>query len=158
MRNRSVTFDVRAFLFFVLGTLAVGFLGGLLGNTAGFSALKAPPLAPPAFLFPIVWSVLYLLMGFAAYLVYQSGDQDRGKALRLYLLQLAFNVLWPLFFFRLQWRGFALVWLLALIVLIVLTVKAFRPICPATLWLLLPYLLWCLFAAYLNFGYLLLNG
>lgn len=157
MRNKTLSFDLRVFLFFVLGTLAVGFLGGLIGGTSGFTALKAPPLAPPAFLFPVVWTVLYLLMGFAAYLVYQSGDQDRGKALRLYLLQLAFNVLWQFWFFRLGWRGFALVWLIALIALIVWMMWRFRMIEPVTLWLLLPYLLWCLFAAYLNAGYFWLN-
>lgn len=157
MRNKIATFDLRAFLFFVLGTLAAGFIGGLIGGSSGYDTLRAPALAPPGFLFPIVWTLLYLLMGFSAYLIYQSGDQDRGKALRVYLLQLLVNVLWTLFFFRLEWRGFAFFWLLGLIALIILTMSLFRPICPATVWLLLPYLLWCLFAAYLNLSYFLLN-
>ena len=151
------SFDLKTFLFFVGGTLLAGFLGGLLGGTSGYETLRAPALAPPAFLFPIVWTILYLLSGIAAYLVYQSRDQDRAPALRRYLLMQAVSVTWPFFFFRLGWRGFALLWLILLLVLLAVTVIAFRPIRPATLWLLLPYLLWCLFAAYLNIAYYWLN-
>ena len=155
-------FDWKAFAFFVLLTLAAGALGGLLGGMPGggmsFDGLVKPPLTPPARVFPVVWSVLYLLMGIGAYLVYHSGDLDRGPPLRMYLLQLLVNLLWPFFFFRLEWRLFAFFWLLLLIALVTLTMAGFKHICPAAYRLLIPYLLWTLFAAYLNLAFYLLNA
>lgn len=154
-------FNLKAFAFFVLLTLAAGALGGVLGGMLGgnmsFDQLVKPPLTPPAWVFPVVWSVLYLLMGIAAYLVYQSDDLDRGAPLRMYLLQLAVNILWPLFFFRLEWRLFAFFWLLLLIALVTLTMAGFKHIRPVAYYLLIPYLLWILFAAYLNLAFYLLN-
>lgn len=143
---------------YILITLLVGSIGGLIGGTSGFRTLTAPPLTPPGWVFPIVWTILYVLMAVAAWLIHQSGDIDRDGALRLYFLQLVVNVLWPLLFFRLSWRLFALLWILLLIALIVLMILRFRAIRPLAAWLLLPYLAWCVFAAYLNFGFYLLNG
>ena len=152
-------FSWRAFLFFVGGTLLAGFIGGLLGgNFNNYEALKAPPLAPPGWLFAPVWIFLYATMGFAAYLVWQTGDIDRGRALRLYGWQLLVNVLWPLFYFRLEWRLFAFFWILLLIALVALTIRAFYNHSEWAALLLIPYLLWLLFAAYLNLGYYVLNG
>ena len=96
-------------------------------------------------------------MAIAAYLVYTSRDIDRGAPLRLYLLQVIVNALWPLFFFRLEWRLFAFVWILLLIALVVLTMVGFKPISNTAFWLMVPYLVWLLFAAYLNFSFYLLN-
>ena len=89
--SRRQRFDWKAALFFIGFTLLLGALGGLLGGASGFKsfeALQKPPLTPPAAVFPIVWSALYLLMGIAAYLVWSSGDLDRGASLRMYFLQL----------------------------------------------------------------------
>lgn len=149
--------DVKALLFFLVYTLGLGFLGSLLGGRMDLSALNQPPLSPPAWLFPVVWTILYTLMAIAAYLVYASHDIDRGTPLRLYLLQMIVNALWPLFFFRLEWRLFAFVWILLLIALVILTMVGFKPISEASFWLMIPYLLWLLFAAYLNFAFYLLN-
>lgn len=155
----SKPFSWRAFLFFVGGTLLGGFIGGLLGgSTEQYEALKAPPLAPPGWLFAPVWLLLYTAMGIAAYLVWQTGDEDRGQALRLYGWQLAVNVLWPFFYFRLEWRLFAFFWILLLIALVALTVRSFYEHSRLAALLLIPYLLWLLFAAYLNLGYYVLNG
>lgn len=96
-------------------------------------------------------------MGIAAYLVWSSGDLDRGASLRMYILQLLVNVLWPLFFFRLQWRLFAFFWLLLLLAALSLTMAGFRYIRKSAYWLLVPYFLWVLFAGYLNLGIYLLN-
>ena len=151
--SRRQRFDWKAALFFIGFTLLLGALGGLLGGASGFKsfeALQKPPLTPPAAVFPIVWSALYLLMGIAAYLVWSSGDLDRGASLRMYFLQLLVNILWPLFFFRLQWRLFAFFWLLLLL-------AGFRYIRKSSYWLLVPYFLWVLFAGYLNLGIYLLN-
>jgi tryptophan-rich sensory protein len=141
------------------GTLLAGFIGGLLGGSTGqYATLKSPPLAPPGWLFAPVWLLLYTAMGVAAYLVWQTGDEDRGQALRLYGWQLAVNVLWTLFYFRLEWRLFSFFWILLLIALVALTIQAFYAHSRLAALLLIPYLLWLLFAAYLNLGYYVLNG
>ncbi|MBR2405964.1 MAG: tryptophan-rich sensory protein [Clostridia bacterium] len=143
-------------LFFLLYTFILAGLGTWLGmpTTKG---LVQPPLAPPDWLFPIVWTILYALMAVAAYLVFISGDIDRGQPLRLYLLQVLVNVLWPLFFFRLEWRLFAFIWLLLLLVLVIATAIGFKPISRTAWYLLLPYIAWLLFAGYLNLSFYLLN-
>ena len=150
--------DWKALIFFLVYTLGLGGVSALLGGNFSLDALTSPPLAPPAWLFPVVWTVLYTLMAVAAYLVYTSGDVARREPLPLYLLQVVVNVLWPLFFFRLEWRLFAFVWLLVLIALVVSVFKGFHPISPTAAYLLIPYLAWLVFAAYLNLGYYVLNG
>lgn len=149
--------DWKVLLFFLLYTFILAGIGTLLGGGFDIDSLNKPPLAPPAWLFPIVWTVLYALMSIAAYLVFMSNDLDRGPSLRLYLLQVAVNALWPLLFFRLEWRLFAFFWLLLLILLVVLTMIGFRRINRTAFRLLIPYLLWITFAAYLNLGFYLLN-
>lgn len=126
-------------------------------RNGGLSGISEAASHPPPIVFPIVWGVLYLLMGIAAYLVWNSGDLDRGASLRLYLLQLLVNALWPLLFFRLQWRLAAFFWILLLIALVSLTLTGFTYIRKAAGRLLVPYLLWILFAAYLNLGFYLMN-
>lgn len=155
--SRRHKFQLKAYLLFLAVTLGIGYLGGLAGGISGFQNLQKPPLTPPAGAFPIVWSILYILMATAAYLVWNSGDLDRGASLRLYIVQLLVNALWPFFFFRLQWRLFAFFWLLLLIALITLTMAGFGYIRKSTYWLLAPYLAWTLFAAYLNLGFYILN-
>lgn len=156
--SKMSSFSLRALLVWVGGTLVAGFVAGLLGgDVSSYTQLQAPPLAPPSWLFFPVWVVLYLAMGTAAYLVSRSGDIDRGGALRLYVWQLAVNVLWPLFYFRLEWRLFAFFWILLLIALVALTINAFCRHNRTAGWLMIPYLLWLLFAAYLNLGYWILN-
>ncbi len=154
----SKKFSWRALLFFVGTALAAGVLGALLGGD--FSVVRewnAPPLAPPSWVFFPVWTILYTAMGVAAYLVWQTGDIDRGQSIAVYFLQLAVNVLWPLFFFRLQWRLFSFFWILLLISLVAYTIKRFSAHSTVAAWLLLPYFVWLLFAAYLNLGYYVLN-
>ncbi|MBO5746755.1 MAG: tryptophan-rich sensory protein [Clostridia bacterium] len=142
----------------VVVTLIAGGLGTLLSG--GFDAYKTyeqPPLSPPAILFPIVWTLLYILMGIAAGIVAESRDLDKGKGLKLYVLQLAINVIWPIIFFRFDALKFACFWLVLLIVAVVLTIFSFYRIDKKAAFLLLPYLAWCLFALYLNFGIVVLN-
>ncbi len=150
-------FRLGALLFWVGLTLLLGFVGGLIGSAESYETLVKPPLSPPGILFPIVWTVLYTLMGVSAYLVWNSGDLDRTAALRLYLIQLIVNVLWPLLFFRLEWRLFSFFWIITLILLVILMLVSFNAICKIATYLNIPYLLWLLFAAYLNLGFYLLN-
>lgn len=142
----------------VLALLAGGLASLLGGDTAPlYERLVSPPLSPPGWVFPVVWTVLYVLMGVAAGLVVKSGDVDSGKAMAMYYLQLALNVLWPLIFFRFEWISFAAVWLLLLTAAVYVTWRRFRDINAMAGWLLVPYLLWCLFALYLNIGFAVLN-
>lgn len=140
--------------------LGVGALSALLtGNSmADFAALNQPPLSPPGWLFPIVWTILYTLMGIASYLVYTSDKPARAKtALTAYGIQLFFNFFWSIFFFRLEWYTFAFVWLIVLWLLIAVTGLLFYRINKTAGLLILPYFLWVTFAAYLNLGIVILN-
>lgn len=141
--------------------LAVGGLAALLtgGGMGEYGVMNQPPLSPPGWLFPVVWTILYLLMGYASYRVLTSGaDANQIRhALTLYGVQLAVNFLWPLVFFGLDWYLAAFVVLIVLWVLIYLTMRAFSEIDDWAGNLLLPYILWVTFAAYLNLGVYLLN-
>ncbi len=141
--------------------LAVGGLAALLtgGGMGAYSEFVQPPLSPPGWVFPVVWTILYLLMGYASYRVLTSGAEagEIRKALTIYGLQLLVNFLWPLVFFGLGWYWAALAVLVLLWVLVFFTIRAFSKIDERAGDLLLPYLLWLTFAGYLNFGVALLN-
>ena len=141
--------------------LAVGGLAGWLtmGSMSTYGALVQPPLAPPPWVFPVVWTVLYVLMGIASYLVSVSDapHEEKARALWTYGIQLAFNFLWPIAFFNLKWYLFAFLWLVILWILILITALRFGRIRKPAGYLLVPYLLWVAFAGYLNLGIYLLN-
>ncbi len=141
-------------------SLGVGGLSALLTRDAmeEFAMLDQPPLSPPGWLFPVVWTVLFILMGIAAYLVWVENAPDRKTALWLYGVQLAFNFLWTIIFFNTQRRGFALGWLVILWALILATIVRFWKQSPTAGKLLIPYILWVTFAGYLNAGVWYLNG
>lgn len=141
--------------------LAVGGLSALLtkDNMIAFEYINKPALSPPAALFPIVWTVLYIFMGIASYIVISSdapGEQV-SSAVFFYGLQLIFNFFWSLIFFNLEAYLTALVWLLILWVLIIITTVKFFHIDRRAGWLMMPYLLWVTFAAILNYGIYVLN-
>lgn len=146
---------------FVLLPLAVGGLAAFLtrNSFSVYAALEKPPLSPPGYLFPIVWTILYILMGIASYLVYRKGPQKPyvQDALRFYLVSLVLNFLWPIVYFRFGML-FAAFWVLLLLWLVVgiTTAKFYRISRPAGL-LMLPYWLWVTFAGYLNLATWLLN-
>lgn len=141
--------------------LAVGGLSAWLsrGSMDTFAALNKPPLSPPGWLFPVVWTLLFILMGIASYLVLLSPQprQTVGRALRVYGIQLAVNFFWSIFFFNLSLYGFSLLWLVFLWVLVLITTVRFYRISPTAGYLMLPYLAWITFAAYLNWGIVRLN-
>ncbi len=142
--------------------LGAGGLSALLtrSSIAVYHTFEKPPLSPPGWLFPVVWTALYLLMGWASFLVLQSAVKasEKKAALILYGAQLALNFLWPLVFFRAQKLLAAFLVLIALWVAIYLTVRAFARIKELAGDLMIPYLLWVSFAGYLNLGIYLLNG
>ena len=140
--------------------LAVGGLAALLTRDSmeTFARLKQPPLSPPGWLFPVVWTVLYLLMGLASYLVCVRRENALyTPAMKCYAVQLVMNFLWTLIFFRFEAWLLAFFWLLALLVLIFTTLGLFSRIRKAAGRLLIPYALWVIFAGYLNLGIWYLN-
>ena len=157
MKNKSICWFVLAVS--IGATELTGLVSGLLGGAAGerYDQLVRPPLSPPGWLFPVVWTVLYALMGIAAYRVYcDAAGARRTGALRLYALQLGVNFLWSPVFFGLGSPALAVILLLD--VLVVLTIARFASINRCAAWLMIPYLMWILFATYLNIGILVLNG
>lgn len=145
--------------------LAIPILGGTLaglismGGMEIFATVNKPPLSPPAWLFPVVWTILYALMGIASYLVYNSdsGREEKRRALTVYGVQLLFNFIWPVLFFNFRMYYFAFFWLVALWALIIYTMVLFGRISKPAAYLLIPYLLWVTFAGYLNLGIAVLN-
>ena len=141
--------------------LAVGGVSGFLNRNSmkSFESLNQPPLSPPGWLFPVVWTILYVLMGIASYLVYTSYATKRQKdtALTAYGVQLFFNFLWSFLFFGFGLYTFAFVWLIMMWALIILTTVLFGKISKPAVYLMIPYILWVSFAAYLNLGVAILN-
>ena len=140
--------------------LAVGGVAALLtmNSMKTFASLNQPLLSPPAWLFPVVWTILYTLMGIASYLVAPSDKTYRARsALTFYGIQLAFNFLWSIVFFNLEAYWVAFVWLVLLWGLILITTVLFYRISKTAGYLLIPYLLWVTFAGYLNLTIAILN-
>jgi tryptophan-rich sensory protein len=140
--------------------LAVGGLSALFtaDSMQSFQVQPQPPLSPPGWLFPIVWTILYALMGIsAARIRLAPSSKQQQRAGNLFVAQLIVNFFWPLFFFNLQAFGFALLWLILLWVLVLLLIITSYQVDPVAAWLLIPYLVWLTFAAYLNAGVWLLN-
>ncbi len=153
---------IKSYIISIVIALAVGGLSALItsGSMDIYSRIKTPPLAPPSILFPIVWTVLFILMGISAALVYSESSASmpqKKSALYTYSLSLIFNFFWSIIFFNKQWFLFAFIWLLILLFLIVRTIMKYYKISPIAAYLQIPYLLWVSFAGYLNFAIWLLN-
>ncbi len=149
--------DLKKLIFYVGLTEIIGFVGSLLGGNTDevYKDLVKPPLSPPSIVFPIIWGILYLILGISAYLFDQA---SRDKApLRLYWVQIVLNSLWTMFFFRFQWLTFSAIWIVLLIVLSARLTVQFRKESRTASWLFLPYLAWLFFALYLNIGFAGLN-
>lgn len=141
--------------------LMVGAVSAILTRNSMevFEFLNKPPLAPPGWLFPVVWTILYVLMGVSSYLILTS-DADREDitaAIRIYAYQLVVNFLWSTFFFNFEWYFFSFLWLILLWVLVLIMILRFKNINKLAAYLNIPYLIWLTFAGYLNFGIWLLN-
>ena len=142
--------------------VTVGTLSAILTreSMAVYSNINKPTLSPPAILFPIVWTVLYILMGVSSGIVYikrESASEPASAGLRTYLSSLVFNFLWSIIFFNVRSPIAALVTLLILLYLIIRTVIHYWRVSPTAAILQLPYALWVTFAGYLNFSIYLLN-
>ena len=141
----------------VLIPLTVGSISSLLSGNMGQMNYIQPDFTPPAVVFPIVWTILYILMGISSYIIYESDYPDKNSALRIYGIQLFFNFFWSILFFRFSAYFLSLIWLLVLIILIIIMILRFYKISPIAAYLQIPYLLWCMFASYLNYVVFVLN-
>ena len=140
----------------LIPVLVGGVVGFIISPFIDYNVLQKPPFAPPSFLFPIIWTILYVLMG-VSYGIIKSKDLAEDDINRTYYLQLIFNALWPIAFFIFKWRLFAALWIVILTLLvIVMTVRFYKKNNLAGI-LQVPYILWTLFATYLNIGVYLLN-
>ena len=146
----------------ILLALAVGGASALLtmGNMDIYKEVRTPPLSPPSILFPIVWTLLYILMGVSAAMIYtdkNSEYKERTSAIATYASSLVVNFAWSIIFFNLRAFLFAFIWLLFLFYLIIKTIISYKKIKPTAAYLQIPYAVWVAFAGYLNFGIWLLN-
>ena len=144
---------------FIAAALAVGVVSGLVSmkGMKEFAQLKQPPLSPPGWLFPVVWTILYTLMGISAARVFIVDSLDTKPALILWTVQLAVNALWSPLFFLLELRLVAFVWLVILLWLVVWMTGKFKKVDAAAGNLQFPYIIWLLFAGYLNMAVFILN-
>jgi tryptophan-rich sensory protein len=142
-------------------SVGVGALSGWLtreGSRIFSEAVSQPPLSPPAWVFPVVWTILYTLMGISAAMVSLAPQsRDRSTGLNLFVAQLIVNFFWSLIFFNAQAYGLAFFWLLLLWGLVLAMILTFHQVDPLAAKLQIPYLIWLTFAAYLSFGVWLLN-
>ena len=151
---------IRPYVGFSALALLAGGLSSVItqGQMEAFSALRQPPLSPPGWVFPVAWTILYLLMGVGMAIVWRKSDGERRRrAVTLWGVQLAANFLWPLLFFLWQLRLLSLVWLVVLLILVANMTSEFEKTSVPAARLQIPYLLWLLFAAYLNLGVWILN-
>ncbi len=153
---------IKPYIISVAIALGVGALSALFtrNNMDIYDRIKTPPLAPPGILFPIVWTVLYTLMGISSAIIYTKGKNENipvYDALKIYGIQLAVNFFWSIIFFNAEAFLFAFIWIILLWVLIIKMIKSFYEIDKLAAYLQIPYLLWVTFAAYLNLAIYLLN-
>lgn len=153
---------IKPYIISILIALGVGGLSALItrDNMDIYDRIVMPPLAPPGFFFPIVWTVLYTLMGISSARIYLKGREEGalvGDSLKVYALQLAVNFFWSIIFFNFEAFLFAFIWLILLWVLIIIMIREFYAIDPLAAYLQIPYLLWVTFAAYLNLAIYILN-
>ena len=140
--------------------LVVGAVSGFItrNSMSVFRQLKKPPFSPPGWVFPIVWTIIFVLMGAASYLVITARQtRQQTKAILAYIAQLIVNFFWPIFFFRFKWYSFSFIWLVILWALILLMIRYFYRVSKKAAYLLIPYLIWITYAGYLNLFISLLN-
>ena len=152
--------NLKRLIIAILNPEAVGFISSLVTGNMGdsYASYTKPPLSPPAIVFPIVWIIIYALMGIVSYIVYDEGKGDKAReALTFYGLQLAVNFIWPIIFFRFEAYWVAVIVILILLALVVITALKFKEISNTAFYLMIPYIVWLLFATYLNIGVAVLN-
>lgn len=140
----------------LIPVIICGIVGIIISKSIDYNNLQKPFLAPPSAIFPIVWTILYILMG-VSYGILKSKNLTDRQVNRIYYIQLAVNALWSIFFFSLKWRLFAFIWIIMLAILVILMIIKFYNKNKIAGILQIPYLLWIIFASYLNIAVYILN-
>lgn len=151
--------NIKSLILNIIIPLAVGGISSILTRNSMeiYASSNQPWFAPPGFLFPIVWTILYITMGISAYIVLRSESDLKFKAIAIYALQLFVNFVWPLIFFNLRMYLFAFFWLIILLILVLIMTSLFYKINKISAYLQIPYNVWLIFACVLNFNVYLLN-
>lgn len=159
--NGDIMKNLKTLALSLLIPLSVGVVSGFLSRDSirAFDSAAKPPLYPAAWVFPVVWTLLYILMGLASYFALTSCANDRivNRGLALYYIQLAFNFFWPVIFFNFSMYLFAFIWLIIMWALIIAAAVFFFRASKKAGWLMAPYIVWVTFAAYLNLGVYIVN-
>jgi len=135
----------------ILGSI----VGIIIKDSIDYNYIKKPPLSPPSIVFPIAWSIIYLLIGISYYIFTKKSNDDETK--NLYYYQLFFNLTWSILFFNLKLRLLSIFWIFIIIGLVILLMINYKKESKASFYLLIPYLAWLIFATYLNVGVYILN-
>lgn len=143
----------------ILIPLGVGGFSAIItkGSMTIYKNMSLPVFAPPSQLFPIIWTILFIIMGISSYIIYVSKSPNKRLALIIYSFQLFFNFIWPIIFFNLKMYTLAFIWLLLLLIIIITIIIKFYKISKIAAYIQIPYLLWCVFASILNFYILIKN-
>ena len=137
----------------IVGGVLVGLI---ISGYMNYGDMVKPPLSPPGIVFPIVWTILYILMGIS-YFIATKDNEDNKELDQIYLLQLLVNFMWPIIFFVLEMYFTAFLWIILLLILVIVMIKELLKVNKVSGYLQIPYLIWLLFATYLNLGITLLN-
>lgn len=148
---------LRNLFYLFLPLIIGGIVGAITSSSIDYQTLNQPPFAPPGFLFPIAWSILYLLMGIAYYLFQNNVYKNKTLEVFVYYSQLFVNALWSIIFFVFKWRLFSILWIVLLLILVFILILLFNKKYRPSAYLFIPYLLWLVYATYLNIGVFLLN-
>lgn len=137
----------------IVGGVLVGLI---ISGYMNYGDMVKPPLSPPSYIFPIVWTILYILMGISYFIATKDKENDKDLN-QIYILQLLVNFFWPIIFFVLKMYFTAFLWIILLLILVIVMIKELLKNNKISGYLQIPYLIWLLFATYLNIGIFLLN-
>ena len=137
----------------IVGGVLVGLI---ISGYMNYGDMVKPPLSPPSYIFPIVWTILYILMGISYFIATKDKENDKDLN-QIYLLQLFVNLFWPIIFFVLKMYFTAFLWIILLLILVIVMIKELLKNNKISGYLQIPYLIWLLYATYLNIGIFLLN-
>lgn len=146
--------DYKKLIFYIAVPLILGTIVGLITNK-GYDDMIMPFFAPPGIVFPIVWGILYTLMGISRYIIYEDGNAD--SCVKLYNIQLILNLLWSFIFFTFKWYFVAFIWIIILVYFVIKMLLCFYKVNKASAYLQIPYLLWLSFATILTLAVVILN-
>lgn len=147
---------IKRIIYSLLPIIGGAIVGLIASGYMDYQDMVKPPLSPPGIIFPIVWTILYILMGISYFLA--TKDNENNKELdQIYLLQLLVNFMWPIIFFVLEMYFTAFLWIILLLILVIVMIKELLKVNKVSGYLQIPYLIWLLFATYLNLGITLLN-